>query len=386
MISVCLHKIQSFFILACILIIGIVNFPRFPQVAYAASSPSMQMQSAPEMKMTNNNGMNTMDMSDMPLPPPIWAINIGKLGGTFNIFEINTPFYNILIVVIDLISVMILLFSLYRIITSIKEFGKSTLGAALIYLLNGNVVLGAVIIIFILADTNIYRVHDVTEMTLWHLMFSYAVILFFASGNILSSLANITSNKNSYTKALYYLYFSIILSICVIIAMPYTDNFFVKYIQPTSFSQDGYFHIIAFSISIISAIYLYQIRKKYAVINSIAGQLYIVLGTLAAIHLWELLIESWKWVIVSGDVSVLGDRILWIPVFIFMLHIHTKLKNPSTNVTSPPTGTTNLPQPIPTTETSVPQTASPGQVQTPAQTTIPSPDSTLEIKPEEPVS
>lgn len=332
MISVCLKKLQSAFLLISILIISALSFPHFSHLVYAASNSTMNMQNTQSMNMNNNNEMNTMDMSDMTLPPPKWAVDIGKFGGEFKIFEINNPIYTIIIPFVDLISVIIVVISLYKILTSIKEFGKSTLGAAQIYLLNGIIVQGSVITIYSLTDANIYNIHDVTVMTLWHIMFSYSVILFFASSIILKSLANVNSSKSSYKNAIYYLYFSTILCISVIIAAPYTDNFFVKYVQPTTFSQDGYFHIFAFIMSVISVIYLHQIRKKYTVIRSVTSHLYIVLASLALIHLWELLIESWKWIILSADIIQLCDRMLWIPVFISMFQIHTKLKNPTTTV------------------------------------------------------
>lgn len=328
MSSSCPRKLPLVFFLLCFIIIIVSSFQLFSQPVLAAS---MNMQNDSGMNMSNNNAMNDMDMSDMSLPPPNWAFNIGKLGKGYEIFEIDTSFYHTLVVILDFISLIVALFSLYRIIRSIREYGKSTLGVAMIYLLNATIVLGAVMMMFIFADGNIYRVHDITGMTLWHIMFCYAVILFFVAANILSTLVNISHNYSSYPKALWYLCFSILLSISIIIAMPYTDKFFVKYVQPTTFSQDGYFHIVAFLLSVIAAVYLYRIRKKYPVIGSVIGQLYIVLAILAAIHLWELLIESWKWVILSSDMGELGDRILWIPVFIYIFNTYDKLKTPSMN-------------------------------------------------------
>lgn len=369
MSSITPRKFKLVFILLCFIILSILSFHCFTQPVFASS---MTMQNDSGMNMNNYNEMNDMDMSDMSLPPPNWAFNIGKLGNSYKIFEIDTPFYHTLVVILDFISLVVMLFSLYRIIRSIREYGKSTLGVAMIYLLNATVVLGAVMIMFILTDGNIYNVHDITGMTLWHIMFCYAVILFLIAANILSNLVNISNNNNSYAKALWYLFFSIFLSSSVIIVMPYTDKFFVQYVQPTTFSQDGYFHIIAFLLSVITAVYLYRIRKKYPVIGNVIGQLYIVLAILATIHLWELLIESWKWIILSGDLGELGDRILWIPVFIYIFSTYDKLKTPAMDAGSqsakdPAPTATQLP-PVNPIQTAVPQIPSPDQLQTPPPT------------------
>jgi hypothetical protein len=296
-----------------------------PFPVYAAQTNHLSIwstQSIPPAKdaFTNDN--------DDPLPQPSWAFNISKLGTIFAYADIDMPLYTTLEVTLDILSIALMIICLIIIIKSAKEYGRSTLGIAMLYLLNATIVLGAIRLIFILIDDNFYTVHDISEMTYWHLLYYYAIILFFAAGNILSNLVTVTVTvkKSSYAKAVFYLVFSIILCISILIAIPYTDNFIVKNIQPTVFSSYGGFHILSILLAIPTAIYLYRIKIHNKGLGRIIGSIYIALIILATISGWELVNESWKWFLDSDQFGEIIERILWVPIFVYILRTYLNMR------------------------------------------------------------
>lgn len=271
----------------------------------------------------NTNSMNGMGSPRTMVPTK--NMNI-----VTRILEVDDPIYTPLEVTLDVISVLFMLIAIFTIITSLRGYGKSTIGIALRYFLNATLVLGAIRLIFILDDDNIYHVHDITEMTAWHFLFVYALIFFYMAGRTFAKLVNSNSGKSSYNIAFSLQIFSVLISAATIISMPYADSFLVQYLQNTWFATFGWFHIIAIVFSLIIFVYLYQLKHKFKGYSGVIGDIYISLALLALIHLWELLNESWKVIMVSDNFGEFLERILWIPVFIFILYSFMKLKKMTT--------------------------------------------------------
>jgi hypothetical protein len=241
---------------------------------------------------------------------------------------------------LDIVSVILMLIALSIITKSLREYGKSTIGIAIIYFLTATLVLGAIRFIFILDDDSVYSyasVKDITEMTSWHTLFYFSIILFYLAGNTLTKLVSSDKGKISYNKALYLLIFPILLSASIIASMPVVSvqNFWVNHLQSTWFYTFGWFHIIALILAVIISIYLYKIRNKFKGIGGMIGDISIALGLLASIHLWELLNETWRVIVVSDDFGEFTERVLWIPVFIFILTSFIKLRRLTVVQTTP---------------------------------------------------
>jgi len=246
----------------------------------------------------------------------------------------NDPLFTTMDVSLDVLGVVILLVALFVISKSIREYGSSTIGVAILYFFNATIVLGAIRFIFILDDDRISAyatVKDVTEMTAWHTLFYYAIILFYLAGRTLTRLVSSDKGKSSYSRALSLFIFSVILSITLIASMPMPQiqNFLATYLQNTWFETFGWFHIIALLLAGGIAIYLYGVKNKFKGYTGVIGDIYISLALLASIHLWELLNETWRIIVVSDDFGEFAERILWIPVFVFILTSFIKLRKMS---------------------------------------------------------
>ena len=243
----------------------------------------------------------------------------------------NDALFTPLDVSLDVISAIIMAISAFLIIKSIREYGKSTIGVALIYFFNAVLVLGAIRVIFILDDDHISsyaNVQDVTEMVIWHTLFVYALLLFYIAGRTLTMLVSSDKQISSYKSAVGYLLFSAVFSIAMIAVMPIpsVQDFWVGHLQGTWFDTFGWAHLISVFLTGITAIYLIQIRDKFTGFSRVISNICIAFVLLMAIHTWELLNENWKWIIVSGNFGEFVERILWIPVFIFILVSFNQLR------------------------------------------------------------
>lgn len=295
----------------------------------------------------------------------------------------NDPLFTILDVMLDIAGVIIMLVAIFIISKSVREYGKSTVGVAILYLLTATLVLGAIRCIFILDDDNILNVKDVAEMTAWHSLFYYAVILFYIGGLTFTKLVSTKNGKSSYPRAIFMLIFSIVVSAIVLLfySQSFVQNFLIKYEQPTVFYTFGWWHLIAIFLSVCIALYLNTVKNKFKGYSGVIGNIIIAIFLLASIHTWELLNETWRVIVVSDDFGEFIERVLWIPVFIFILLSYIRLRkisfsesnqaqvsavSPATPSPMPPPGV----QPTPVTQVPQPVTQSPG-VQVPLSTQQP---------------
>jgi len=268
----------------------------------------------------------------MSMGDPTPTVDTQNMNPLMRIIESDNPMYTPVEVILDVICVILMLIASFIIIKSIREYGKSTVGIALLYLFNAVFVLGAIKVIFILDDDSIAsyaNVKDVTEMFIWHTLFYYSLFLFYLAGKTLTGLVSTERKRSSYPNAKYLFIFSVVFSLILIISMPIpaVQDFLVKNLQNTWFETFGWFHIIALLLAGGIAIFLYQVKNKFKGYTGVIGNLYIALMLMAAIHAWELLNESWHWIIVSDDFGEFIERCIWIPVFLFILYSFAKLRS-----------------------------------------------------------
>jgi hypothetical protein len=278
--------------------------------------------------------------------------------------------------------------AIFIISKSVHEYGKSTVGVAILYFLTATLILGAIRFIFILDDDNILNVTDVAEMVAWHTLFFYSMFLFYIAGQTFTKLVSTEKGKSSYPRALFMLIFSVLLSAIILVfySQPFVQNFWVKYLQNTWFEQFGGFHIVAVIFSLIIAFYLNTVKNKFKGYSGALGSIIVAILLLGSIHLWELLNESWRIVVVSDDFGEFIERVLWIPVFAFILYSYIRLRRIS-NVdsnTQQVSATATIPsvsagiQPTPLSQTSQPISINTSSIQVPSQQVLLSEEKTKE--------
>jgi hypothetical protein len=253
------------------------------------------------------------------------------MGGMVNVAEINSPVYDQLDIILDAISIILMLIALFYIIKSIHNYGKSTIGIAILYFLNATIVLGAIRLIFILGDDGIIPMQDITETTGWHILLCYSAVVFYFACRILTNLVNVKSQKTSYARANIFMIFSFVLSAAVILSLHSFDWFYREQLRYPWIVSVGIYHIIGIIVTAAIAIYLYRVKRRYKGFDQLIGSMYIAIGLITTICLWELLNEAWKVIIVSDDFGEFIERVLWVPVFIFILLSFRRFLKISTN-------------------------------------------------------
>jgi hypothetical protein len=306
-----------------------------------------------------------------------------SMSPVMQVFEVdNEGLFTPLDVSLDWVSVILMAIAAFLIVKSIREYGKSTIGIALIYFFNAVLVLGAIRILFILDDDGISlytNVKDTTETVFWHTLFIYSMLLFYIAGRTLMMLVSSNKQKISYGSAIGYVIFSAIFSVAMIAIMPVpaVQDFWVAHLEGTWFDTFGRAHIISVFITGITAIYLFRIRDKFRGFTGIINGICSALGVLIVLHLWEGLNENWKVIVVSDNFGEFIERVLWIPVFIFILISFNQLRKitkvapaaTDENKMSVSPEVTSSPPVSPTPTSFGPTTTSPGESSFPASPT-----------------
>ena len=246
----------------------------------------------------------------------------------------NTEIFRKLDVGLDTLCVIIMIFAAVFIFQTIKEYKRSTISAAFVYFLIGTLILGAIRVFFILVDDDLWSLHDITLTVGWELLFYLSMIIFFVAGSALAHLVKVNSKQESLAKAYTWLFVSLFFTIIVFIIAPYIDRDLVKYIQNTWFNNFGVLHLVAFVTAGFVALSLMRVKSSFKGYESVITDIYIAILAISLIHLWELLAENWKVISISYNAGELIERILWVPVFLFILYAFSKLKK----MTKSPTG------------------------------------------------
>ena len=272
---------------------------------------------------------------NITLASPAFASGVnggGNMSPVMQFLEVdNEGLFAPLDVGLDTLSIILMAIAAFLIIKAIREYGKSTIGIALIYFFNAVPVLGVIRVLFILDDDNIAsyaNVQDVTETVFWHTLFLYAMLLFYNAGRTLLTLVSSNKQKNSYRSAVGYVIFSAIFSVSMIAVMPIpaVQDFCVSHLEGTWFDTFGWAHVISIFITGITAIYLFRIKDKFKGFTGVISGICTALGMLIVLHLWEALNENWNVIVVSDDFGEFIERVLWIPVFIFILVAFNQLR------------------------------------------------------------
>lgn len=240
-------------------------------------------------------------------------------GNIIEVFTVNSPVYKSLDIALDVLSIILLLIAVFYIFKSIHNYGRSTIGIAILYFLNATIVLGAIRLVFVLGDDGIITMQDITGITVWHIFLVYSAIVFFFSGKILLSLVNVTTKKASYAKAMFFMAFSFVFCTAVILSLHFLDNIFSKQSQYSWIESYGIYNIIGVVVTAFIAVYLYQVKKRYKGFDRLIGSMHVAIGLITTICLWEQINETWNLLGVSENFVEFMERVLWIPVFIYII-------------------------------------------------------------------
>lgn len=200
----------------------------------------------------------------------------------------------------------------------VRRFGTSVYGAPFIHILTGIILLGLIQLLFALAG----GLDESTLMLWWHLLF------YLAMSSFLAALNRIRSTERGIPEGFgtrdWLLMGTLLVAATVLLLLARAANPWVESWLPDSLAdRSGLFHFLAFTFAGVLASRMLWMRLHRdhtgAPVEAFAMGFAGALILLAFIHLWELLTESWKVIMVSNEVIEAAERVIWVGVFLALL-------------------------------------------------------------------
>lgn len=184
------------------------------------------------------------------------------------------------------------------------KVGKSALRTVLSYLFVGTAVFFA-ITVFQSFGADFFGIEATSMDFWWHLLFYLAMVSYYLGFSALSKLGGDKPPASATPWGI----FSLLFVVLVFVLPRMTDTWVQSYMNST-LSSFGLHHFLAFAIGGLVATYLFSARKNLGQIGkAIANPMLIAILALSLQHVWELLNESWKVVMVTSEQGEGGEKI-----------------------------------------------------------------------------
>jgi len=229
--------------------------------------------------------------------------------------------------ILNVFNLVVAFAALVSILFLVKGYGGSAVGTVLAYFSVFTFLLVAIRFFFMMETFGFVVIDDMTDMLIWHLLFYLAVVAFSMAATSLLSLITPGHTPPSTRTALWFAVFAVAYSVVVISVAPLVDEAWVSSFGGSWADHSGIFHIIALIMSWYIGFQMMTLRKKYgSSFASLALPLITCITALGLVHLWELLNESWKVIVVSKEIGGLGESIIWIPALFAIYYAFVRLK------------------------------------------------------------
>lgn len=186
---------------------------------------------------------------------------------------------------------------------AVRKFGKSALGSIFSYLFIGTGIF-FVITVFQTLGEDFFRISHESVDIWWHIMFYMALIFYYFGLRFLVGLGSTETDANQGVKIgaeKTWGILALILLAIIFIVPSWVEPVITTY-ESSPLGQLGLHHFLAFILSGVVGSYLFSAKKNLGQIGrAIANPMVIAIWALSIQHLWELLTESWKVIVVSGD-------------------------------------------------------------------------------------
>lgn len=230
-----------------------------------------------------------------------------------------------LLTILEFVNLFLLLATIGLIVWQTSRYTQGSVSIIWGYFLMGTLLLAAIQLFIVFNDVGVIAVHDSTFHISWHLMFYLSMLLFFMGGR---GLVNLASNKPpEAAKLKHWAIGSFVFVLIIFLGAEPVNQFVIDYFQGTILDTFGTHHFGAFLAALLAAFYMLKVRNRYKdIIGIIATPLLIFLALFGVFHLWELLTESWKLIIVEGSVIETVEQIIAIPALSVLLYGFYKSK------------------------------------------------------------
>ncbi len=212
---------------------------------------------------------------------------------------------------------------------AVRRFGKSALGSIFSYILIGTGIFFA-ITVFQQLGNDFFRISPESMSLWWHLMFFMALASFYYGLKLLVGLGAAETESNKGLKIGVEKIWAIV-ALAILVGVFFSANFFeygVLSYTNSSLGQMGFHHFVAVLLSGMVGSYLLLAKKDLGQIGkAVASPMIAAIWILSLQHFWELLVESWHIVPISGHNSEGVEQIFFIAVAVSLLYAAFRLKS-----------------------------------------------------------
>ena len=208
----------------------------------------------------------------------------------------------------------------------LKKFGDSMMGKLFTYFSIGTILLVTMRIFIHLVELNFVSISFGALHFYWHIIFYLALVSFYFG---LKGLVDLADGKDGEIPNMInkWKIFSIISIFLIFVLSITTGSIYDSFYNSSIFESFGLHHFIAFALSVILSYYLIQSRKKIGMIGSgIATPFILSLSLFGLQHFWELLTESWKFIIVEEEIIEHVEQYIVIIAVFLLVYTFIQLK------------------------------------------------------------
>ena len=210
---------------------------------------------------------------------------------------------------------------------AVKASSQSGIKTVLSYLSIGTGTFFVITVFQKIADIGFYSISDESKDIWWHIMFYLAMISFYFA---FKALAGLGSSDNSGTVAVDTGKTWGIISAVVLVVVFIIPNFAESLINTYNNSRLaalGAHHFLAFAMAGVVGAYVFSAKIFLGQIGkAIASPMIIAIWALALQHFWELLVESWKVIEVTGAIGEGVEKIFLTIAAISIIYAVTRLQ------------------------------------------------------------
>ena len=211
---------------------------------------------------------------------------------------------------------------------AVKSTSQSGLKTVLSYLFIGTGTFFVITVFQKLVASGVYSIGEDSPDIWWHIMFYMAMISFYLAFKSLAHLgstessATAVSNSSGKTWGI----ISAVLLVVIFIIPNWADQWVVMYTS-SKLAELGLHHFIAFVLAGIVGAYVFSAKIFLGQIGrAIASPMIIAVWALALQHFWELLVESWKVIIITPAVGEGVEKIFLTVAAVCIIYSALRLK------------------------------------------------------------
>ncbi len=213
---------------------------------------------------------------------------------------------------------------------AVRKSPQSGIKTVLSYLFIGTGIFFVITIFQKLVESGVYTMSEESPDIWWHIMFYMAMISYYFGFKKLAKLGTSESTEASTTSStnLSKLWgiFSLLVLAVIFIIPNWADGTVAAYAS-SHIAELGLHHFIAFALAGLVGAYLFMAKLFFGQVGkAIAVPMIFAVWALALQHFWELLVESWKVIQVTGEVGEGVEKIFLTIAAVCVIYAALRIK------------------------------------------------------------